>query len=122
MNSPYSFLTSKSTKNQKIIQKYSDLYQITHAKEIVAPVGTAHAYDLIFLLATAIKKIGHLDRPAIRDALEKIKSHEGLVKHYKPPFRPNHHDALSSDDLFLAKYDKRGNVIPVSIKTSDLLN
>jgi C4-dicarboxylate-binding protein DctP len=118
----YSFFTSKSKKNQKIIQKYSDQYQINHAREIIAPVGTAHAYDLIFLLATAINKVGDLDRPAIRDALEKIKSYKGLVKHYKPPFRPNQHDALSSDDLFLAKYDKRGNVIPISIKTSDLLN
>lgn len=118
----YSFLTSKSTKNQKLIQKYSDLYHITHPKEIIAPVGTAHAYDLVYLLAKAIKNTQHLDRPAIRDALENIKSYKGLVKHYKPPFRPNHHDALNSNDLFLAKYDKQGNVIPISIKTSELLN
>ncbi len=118
----YSFLTSKSRKNQKIIQKYSDLYQITHAREIIAPVGTAHAYDLTFLLATAIKKMGSLDRNAIRGALENIKSHEGLVKHYKLPFSPNQHDALNSDDLFLAKYDEQGNVVPVSIETLDTLN
>ena len=118
----YSFLTSKSTKNTKIVKAYSDLFQINHAREIIAPVGTAHAYDLVFLLAAAIKKAGHLDRTSIRDALENIKYHEGLVKNYKPPFRPNMHDALSSDDLFLAKYDRQGNVIPVSMKNSELIN
>ncbi len=114
----YSFITSKSKKNQEIIQNYFKQYQVNDVRDIIAPVGTAHAYDLISLLAKAIKKSESLHRPAIRDALENIKFHEGLVKHYKPPFQPDRHDALSVNDLFLAKYDKQGNIIPVSIETS----
>jgi ABC-type branched-subunit amino acid transport system substrate-binding protein len=114
----YSFITSKSKRNQKIIQSYFKQYQVNDVRDIIAPVGTAHAYDLISLLAKAIKITGSLHRPAIRDALENIKIHEGLVKRYSPPFQPDRHDALSVNDLFLAKYDKQGNIIPVSIETS----
>jgi len=49
------------------------------------------------LLARAIDKAGSTDRVAIRDALEKLRPYEGLVRRYDKPFTPEGHDALSAD-------------------------
>ncbi|MZH01922.1 MAG: DctP family TRAP transporter solute-binding subunit [Nitrospinae bacterium] len=118
----YSFLNSKSHKNKEIIKQYLNLYQISNKRKIIAPVGTAHAYDLVHLLAKAIKISGGIDRSVVRNALENIKSHNGLVKNYRPPFTPVRHDALKSDDFFLAKYDREGNIVPVSLALQTLEN
>lgn len=110
----YSFLSSTSKKNKEVVQNYFSRYYINDTRKIVSPVGTAHAYDLVHLLAKAIKISKSIDRPSVRDALENIKSYNGLVKFYDPPFTAERHDALNSDDLFLAKYDEQGNIIPIT--------
>jgi len=85
----------------------------TPARSIFAPVGTAHAYDLIHLLAMAIERAGTVERQAVRDALEQIPEYQGLVRNYKPPFTADHHDALSGVDFRLARYDESGAIVPV---------
>lgn len=81
--------------------------------EVFAPVGTAHAYDLIHLLARAIEAAGTIDREQVRQALETLERYDGLVRTYDPPFTPNHHDALDQSDFHLATYDKSGFIVPV---------
>ncbi len=88
-------------------------YKVDHVGKIFAPSGTAHAYDLVHLLAIAIKNAGSLDRPAIRGALEQIKKYEGVVKSYRPPVTPQRHDALDQSSFFLARYDQNGFIIPI---------
>lgn len=109
----FSFMNPKKEITKKLIIKYFKRYKISHPGQIVAPTGTAHAYDLVHLLAIAIKKAGTLDRPSIRNALEKIRKHNGVVKYYSPPFTKSNHDALDASSFFLARFNEKGHIIPV---------
>lgn len=79
-----------------------------------APSGFAHAYDLIHLLARAITLAGSTERAAVRDALEQIDMHPGLMRDYAPPFTPERHDALDSSDLRMARYID-GVIVPINM-------
>lgn len=81
-------------------------------EKIDGPVGVAHAYDLMHILARAIDLAGSTDRKAVRDALEKLREHRGLVKVYKPPFTPARHEALSARELLIARYRADGVLVP----------
>jgi tripartite ATP-independent transporter DctP family solute receptor len=108
----HSFINKKDKLNQMFIKKYIKLYGISNPHEILAPVGTAHAYDLLHILAKAIAKTGSTDREKIRGTLENLGKHRGLVKMYNPPFSPTKHDALDLSDFILTKYSGN-NLIPL---------
>lgn len=110
----YSFMDISQRKGNKLKQSYYEAYNIDHPGKIFAPVGTAHAYDLVYLLKLAIEKAGTIDRPTVRNALEQINQYSGVVKNYAPPFTPSRHDALNQSSFFLAEYDKHGYIIPIS--------
>ena len=80
---------------------------------VPAPTGTAHAYDLVHLLAHAIEAAGSVNRDDVRQSLETLERHEGLVRLYQPPFTPEDHDALGPEDLRLATYDENGVIRPL---------
>ena len=80
-------------------------------EDIHAPAGVAHAYDLMHLLAKAIERAGSTDRAQVRDELERIERHEGLVRDYAPPFAPGRHDALDASDYRMARFLK-GVIVP----------
>jgi C4-dicarboxylate-binding protein DctP len=109
----FSFLKPKNEKTKLFIKKYFDNLELEKKGNIDAPVGTAHAYDIVHLLALAMQSANSLDRVEIRNALENIPSYNGLVKNYRRPFSKNNHEALDSSDFFLAKYDDEGRIIPV---------
>lgn len=88
-------------------------FGISKIEDIRAPVGVAHAYDAMHILARAINLAGTTERPAVRDALEKIPEHRGLIKHYKPPFSADRHEALSPNELMMARYRKDGVLVPM---------
>ena len=75
-------------------------------EQIAAPAGVAHAYDLVHLLAKALAQAGEPDRAKVRDELERIGRHEGLVRNYDPPFGPDRHDALDVTDYCIAQFEK----------------
>jgi branched-chain amino acid transport system substrate-binding protein len=75
-------------------------------------VGVAHAYDLMHILARAIELAGSTDRKAVRDALERIRTHRGLIKLYAPPFTPGRHEALGERELLIARYRGDGVLVP----------
>ncbi len=77
-----------------------------------APTGVAQAYDLMHILAKAINLARSTERSAIRDALEKVSEHRGLVKLYKPPFTPTRHEALGPAELLMARYNREGVLVP----------
>ena len=82
--------------------------------QIISPVGSAHAYDLIHILKLAIEKAGTVDREKVRSALEELGRHDGLVRIYNPPFSADRHDALDVSDFRLCRYDAKGAIVPVS--------
>jgi len=85
---------------------------IARVDDIESPVGVAHAYDMTHILAKAIDLAGSTDRARVRDALEKVKLHDGLVKRYAPPFTPSRHEALGPDQLLMARYREDGVIVP----------
>ncbi|MBF0338881.1 MAG: DctP family TRAP transporter solute-binding subunit [Nitrospirae bacterium] len=109
----FSFLTPDNALTQKVLTKYLKTYKVSTPQEIPIPVATAHAYDLVHLLAIAIKNAGTTDRSSVRDALENIREYKGLIKTYSPPFTKTRHDALDVNDYFLATYDANGAIVPV---------
>ncbi len=78
-----------------------------------APTGFAHAYDLIHLLALAIVQAGSADRALVRDALEQLPEHHGLVREYAPAFSPDRHDALGPEDTRMARF-VAGAIVPLT--------
>lgn len=98
---------------ERVAQAYTRLFPETEdIGGIIAPCGVAHAYDLIHLLAKAIAKAGTTDRVAVRDALENLDFHPGLVRDYAPPFTADRHDALDRSDYRMARYIN-GVIMPV---------
>lgn len=100
----YTFIGQKLPIAVNVISAQNKLAGGKSARAIVSPVGVAHAYDLTHILAKAINLAGSTDREAIRDALERIPAHAGLIKKYSPPFTTKRHEALSEHDVFMAKY------------------
>ncbi len=82
------------------------------AARVPAQPGIAHAYDLVNLLALAVNESGTLDRSVVRDALEQLPDHRGVMRDYAPAFTPERHDALDVRDFILARYDADGVIVP----------
>ena len=114
----FSFMTSGNEKKNKVIQAYFETFHVDSREKIFAPAGTAHAYDLVHILAKAINRAGSIDRSAVRDAMEQIESYEGLVKNYAPPFTPKRHDALDQGTYFMAQFNGNGHIVPVTENSS----
>ncbi|WP_291915555.1 ABC transporter substrate-binding protein [Limnohabitans sp.] len=80
--------------------------------DIPSPVGAAHAYDTVHLLAKAIDTAKTTSPEKIRDALEKLPPFQGAVRHYTQPFTPQRHDALDKSQVLFVKLTPSGQLIP----------
>jgi branched-chain amino acid transport system substrate-binding protein len=111
----HSFFRPKyPTRSQKLFEAYRQQFSDCQSKkDIFAPVGTAHAYDLMKLLAIAVENAGSTERRVVRSALEKEIAYQGILKDYVRPFSPDHHDALTGDDFILAKFASDGSIRPI---------
>ncbi|MBA3773008.1 MAG: ABC transporter substrate-binding protein [Ramlibacter sp.] len=89
-------------------------FGINRIEDIESPVGVAHAYDMTHILARAITLAGSTERTAVRDAMEKVSVHDGLVKRYAPPFTPTRHEALGPEQLLMARYRADGVLVPAT--------
>jgi len=120
----FSFIAQQqSLLAKKVLSQAITMYpEINAAKDIKAPTGFIHAYDLTKLLITAIKQSGLTgdkdhDINAIKLALEHLKTPvQGLIKHYKTPFSPytldniNAHEALDEADYAMGYYQVDNSV------------
>jgi len=100
----YSFIGQRSQVAVNVISAHGKMTGGKSARAIASPVGVAHSYDLTHILAKAIDIAGTTNRKAVRDALEKVPAHSGLIRKYAPPFTGKRHEALSDKDVFMAKY------------------
>ncbi len=108
----FSFFTADKQMLARFMKTAEQTGGIKRIEDIHAPVGVAHAYDLMHILAKAINLARSTERSAIRDALEKVSEHRGLVKLYKPPFTPTRHEALGPAELLMARYNREGVLVP----------
>jgi branched-chain amino acid transport system substrate-binding protein len=109
----YSFFGKQSEVGDRVIAALKAKYGIKGPEDILAPVGTANAYDAMHLVALAIEKAGAADGAKVRDALENLGEHKGLIKTYKRPFTAQEHDALTENDYILVTW-KGGKIVPVA--------
>ncbi len=111
----YSFFGKQSDIGDRVISALKAKYALKGPEDILAPVGTANAYDAMHLVALAIEKAGAADGAKIRDALENLGEHRGLIKTYKRPFTADEHDALTENDYILVTW-RGGRIVPVASK------
>ncbi len=108
----YSFFGKQSAVGQHVLAELKAKYGIKGPEDVLAPVGTANAYDGMHLVAMAIDKAGEADGAKIRDALENLGEYQGLIKTYRKPFTPEEHDALTENDYVLVTW-RGGKIVPV---------
>ena len=106
----YSFFGKQSPAGERVLASLMKKYpEIKGPEDVFSPVGTANAYDAMYLMARAIDKAGSTDGDAIRKAMYEIGKHDGLIKTYDNPFSPGNHDALRPADYIMVHYE--GNTI-----------
>ena len=110
----FSFFRADRKQLARFMTALAAVSPIRRIEDIDGPVGVAHAYDMMHIVAKAIDLAGTVDRKAVRDALEKVRRHEGLIKTYAPPFSPTRHEALGERELLMARYRKDGVLVPTS--------
>ncbi|MDQ2990262.1 MAG: ABC transporter substrate-binding protein, partial [Pseudomonadota bacterium] len=108
----FSFFNAEPAMVARFLQHASKVSAVRRIEDIKAPVGVAHAYDLMHLLAKAIDLAGSTQRSAVRDSLEKLSAHRGLVKLYQPAFTATRHEALGARELLMARYRPDGVLVP----------
>jgi branched-chain amino acid transport system substrate-binding protein len=97
-------------RSRALREKYIAKYGSSSDESIAAAVGVAHAYDIVSILAAAIRKANSTDVNAVRSMMETMAHHDGAVKRYAPPFTPNQHDALFAPDYFMATFNNNGHI------------
>ena len=110
----YSFIDAKRPKARQVLAAAQRLFGVKDARSLAAPTGLAHAYDLTHILARAIDRAGSTERPAVRATLEQVRDYDGLIKRYPQPFTPARHEALSLEDVFMARYAPDGAIVRIA--------
>jgi len=112
----YTFFGRQNERGQHVLKMLREKYGVKEPGDVIAPVGTANAYDGLHLVALAIDQAGSPDGTKVREALENLKGeYKGLIKTYKRPFTPEQHDALTDEDYVMVVW-KGGKIVPVNMK------
>lgn len=101
----FTFINNDAPKARELASRYHQRYFTEHAQDIVAPSGTAHAYDLMKMLAMATERAGTPDMSAIRIALKQLERYDGVMKTYQSPFSGELQEALDSNDYLFAFFN-----------------
>ncbi|VEP14520.1 Receptor family ligand binding region [Hyella patelloides LEGE 07179] len=112
----YSFFDTQSEVGQKVLNKLDEKFQLKDPSEILAPVGTANAYDALMLTKMAIDTAGTTEGAEIREALLNLPQYEGLIKTYDNPFTADNYDALTEDDYIMVRWEDN-KIVPVEAKS-----
>lgn len=100
----YSFYDAQGERSETLMSKLQEKYDISGPQDVIAPVGTANAYDAMHLVALAIDTADNLEGPTLRESFYDLPTYEGLIKTYEQPFTPDDHDALNEDDYILVQW------------------
>ena len=109
----FSFLNPNLNENaQNLAEQYVEKFDDSESpRDIFAPVGTAHAYEILQMFATAVQQANSGEKEKIITALESLGPYSGVIKNYSRPFRPEFHDALCVEDFILARFDEDGVIV-----------
>ncbi len=112
----FSFLRPPIAKRaDQLFEAYCAKFEDCGTRESVpVPGAVAHAYDLVHLLAMAIEKAGSTDRNRVRDAMESLKTYDGVMRRYRPPFTNERHDALDASLFILCRFGPNGAILPMT--------
>ncbi|HSB71184.1 MAG TPA: ABC transporter substrate-binding protein [Candidatus Methylomirabilis sp.] len=112
----YSFFGKQNERGQAVLKALKEKYGVKGPEDVIAPVGTANAYDGMQLVALAIEQAGSTEGSKVRDALENLKAeYKGLIKTYRRAFSPEQHDALTDEDYLMVVW-KGGKIVPVTMQ------
>ena len=112
----YTFSGRQNERGQYVLKMLREKYGVKEPGDVIAPVGTANAYDGLHLVSLAVEQAGSTDGRKVREALENLKGeYKGLIKTYKRPFTPGQHDALTDEDYVMVVW-KSGKIVPVNMK------
>ncbi|MDO6562008.1 DctP family TRAP transporter solute-binding subunit [Amphritea sp. 1_MG-2023] len=109
----FSFAQSHRSQSEALRRAYIDAFGLAPIESVCSPHAVAQAYDVVQLLALAIEQSGSTDGVVIIKALEQLPSYEGVVKRYMPAFSETNHDALTTADFFMARFNDDGQIIPL---------
>jgi branched-chain amino acid transport system substrate-binding protein len=109
----YSFIGDDSAIAARVVSAHQRLFGSRGPRSIASPVGVAHAYDLTHVLAKAVNRAGTTARPTVRDALEGVGPHQGLLRHYAQPFTAQRHEALDEKTVIMCRYAEDGALEPI---------
>lgn len=121
----FSFVSSESTPfSQSVFSKAQSLFpELKTPRDLKAPPGFIHAYDLGRILIQAFSQIELTsdmaeNRKKLKAALENLQTPvQGLVKNYDKPFsvysndNSDAHEALNLGDFCMAHYGKNNEII-----------
>ena len=110
----YSFIGKTDPLARRVLAGLKPLTGSDDPRKVASPVGVAHAYDLVHLLARAIKQAQSTDRTAVRNALEKLGPYAGLLGQFDRPFTAQRHDALTGSHVFMARFAADGAIEPIA--------
>lgn len=112
----YSFFGKQNERGDAVLKALKDKYGVKGPEDVVAPVGTANAYDGLHLVGLAIEQAGSAEGAKVRDALENLKAeYKGLIKTYRRPFTAEQHDALTDADYIMVVW-RAGKIVPLAAK------
>ncbi|HJV59068.1 MAG TPA: ABC transporter substrate-binding protein [Methylomirabilota bacterium] len=112
----YSFFGKQNERGEYVLKALKDKYGVKGPEDVIAPVGTANAYDGLHLVALAIDQAGSTEGAKVRDALESLKAeYKGLIKTYRRPFTAAQHDALTDTDYIMVVW-RAGKIVPLAAK------
>lgn len=121
----FSFVSSEpSALSREVFLQAQSLYpELKTTKDLKAPPGFIHAYDISLLLIQALSQVEltedmAVNRVHIKDALEGLEEPvNGLIKRYEKPFsvysadNTDAHEALGLKDFCMAKYGSDDEII-----------
>lgn len=106
----FNALTSPHARARRILADGAARLGVANSARLPSPAGLAHAYDLTRILSLAIERARSTSRPAIRSALTEVRGYRGLVRDFDRPFTAERHEALTQNDVFMARFDHAGQL------------
>jgi branched-chain amino acid transport system substrate-binding protein len=109
----FTFIRNERPQAKSLVQWIQQHSHYKTPESIPSPVGAAHAYDAVHLLALAVNLAGSTDPQKVRDALEQVPEHAGAIRDYRRPFANARHEALGSEQMLFVRLTPAGVLQPV---------